>query len=56
MVARLDEKVTRHGHPNNLLNEKDIDFGNDFEEEFDGVNMMQLFSLAKRNNAPKNSK
>jgi hypothetical protein len=53
LVARLDEKVTRHGHPTNMLDENDLEFGNDFEGELDGINMIQLFSLAKRNPGPK---
>jgi hypothetical protein len=44
LVAQLEEKVTKHGHPNMLLNEHDIDF----DTQIEGINMMQLFSLAKR--------
>jgi hypothetical protein len=49
LVARLEEKVTRHGHPSNLLEGEDFEFGNDLEAQIEGINMMQLFSLAKRN-------
>ena len=31
LVARLEEKVTRHGHPSNLMKGDDIDFGSDLE-------------------------
>jgi hypothetical protein len=48
-VAQLEEKVTKHGHPNMLLNEHDLTCGLDFEHQLEGINMMQLFSLAKRN-------
>ena len=49
LVARLEEKVTRHGHPSNLLEGEDLDFGTDLETQIEGINMIQLFSLAKRN-------
>ena len=49
LVAQLEEKVTKHGHPNMLLNEQDLTLGLDFEHQLEGINMMQLFSLAKRN-------
>jgi hypothetical protein len=32
-----------------LLNEQDLACGLDFEHQLEGINMMQLFSLAKRN-------
>ena len=32
-----------------LLNEQDLTCGLDFEHQLEGINMMQLFSLAKRN-------
>ena len=48
-MAQLEEKVTKHGHPNMLLNEHDLTCGIDFEHQIEGINMMQLFSLAKRN-------
>ena len=32
-----------------LLNEQDLNLGLDFEHQLEGINMMQLFSLAKRN-------
>jgi hypothetical protein len=49
LVARLEEKVTRHGHPSNLLDGEDLDFGADLKAQIEGINMMQLFSLAKQN-------
>ena len=48
LVARLEEKVTRHGHPSSLLGD-DLDFGTDLETQIEGINMINLFSLAKRN-------
>ena len=46
-MAQLEEKVTKHGHPNMVLNEHDLNM--EFDTQIEGINMMQLFSLAKRN-------
>lgn len=49
LVARLEEKVTKHGHPNILVKDHDPNLVADIEEQVEGINMIQLFSLAKRN-------
>ena len=48
LVANLEEKVTKHGHLNLLLEEQESNFGIDIENQLEGINMLQLFSLAKR--------
>ena len=48
LVANLEEKVTKHGHLNLLLEEQENNFGADIEDQLEGINMLQLFSLAKR--------
>lgn len=47
-MANLEEKVTKHGHLNLLLEEQESNFGIDIENQLEGINMLQLFSLAKR--------
>ena len=47
-MANLEEKVTKHGHLNLLLEEQENNFGADIENQLEGINMLQLFSLAKR--------
>lgn len=39
LVARLEEKVTRHGHPSNNMDE-DINFKKDLEQQIEGINMI----------------
>lgn len=48
LVANLEEKVTKHGHLNILLEEHEAEMGDDPEDHLEGINMLQLFSLAKR--------
>ena len=48
LVANLEEKVTKHGHLNILLEEQEAENGVDYEDHLEGINMLQLFSLAKR--------
>jgi hypothetical protein len=49
LVARLEERVTKHGHPNMFMDEEDLKLGYKLEDQVESVNMIQLFSLAKRN-------
>ena len=39
LVARLEEKVTRHGHPSNNMDE-DVNFKKDLEQQIEGINMI----------------
>jgi hypothetical protein len=41
LVARLEEKVTRHGHthPSNMMDE-DMNFKKDLEQQIEGINMI----------------
>lgn len=48
LVSNLEEKVTKHGHLNLLLEEHENSLGEDIEDQLEGINMLQLFSLAKR--------
>lgn len=48
LVANLEEKVTKHGHLNILLEEQEAENGAEPEDHLEGINMLQLFSLAKR--------
>jgi hypothetical protein len=48
LVANLEEKVTKHGHLNILLEEHEAELGNEPDDHLEGINMLQLFSLAKR--------
>ena len=40
LVARLEEKVTKHGHPNTMLKDHDSDLVAEIEEEVEGINMI----------------
>lgn len=54
LVARIEEKVTSHGNANSA--EDDVAFDKDLEQEIEGINMIQLFSLAKRTFTNQNSR
>ena len=47
LVSRLEEKVTKHGHPQGLLDDLQANMSQELRE-IDGINIIQLFSLAKR--------
>ena len=40
LVAQLEEKVTKHGHPNMVLNEHDLTDDLDLENQIEGINLM----------------
>ena len=44
LVSNLEEKVIKHGHLNLMLEEQE----NNIIDSLEGINMLQLFSLAKR--------
>jgi len=46
LVARLEERVTKHGNSSMTLTEEEMKMGLMDDE---GINIMGLFSLAKRN-------
>ena len=48
LVSRVEEKVTKHGHPNCSAEAEDLNFMMDLEQQIEGVNTMQLFSLTKK--------
>ena len=52
VVSELEEKVTKHGHPNMLINDNDVTDNLDIENQIEGINLMQLFSLAKKSPIP----
>ena len=49
LVCKVEEKVTKHGHPNCLIDDGDLNFLSDLERQIDGINTLQLFSLTKKN-------
>ena len=48
LVNKIEETVTKHGHPNSLLENGDLNFIEDLEKQIDGINSIQLFSLTKK--------
>lgn len=51
LVAQIEERVTKHGNAsgtNQLGQDDDLGFQNTLEQQVDGINLMQLFSLAKK--------
>ena len=49
IVARLEERVTKHGTSAGGLTEEEIKLASEEGDDVETLNMLQLFSLAKRN-------
>jgi len=48
LVEQIDDKVTKHGHPNIIIEDTNINLADEVLREIDGVNLLQFFSLAKK--------
>jgi hypothetical protein len=40
LVCKVEEKVTKHGHPNCLVDDGDLNFVSNLEKQIDGINTL----------------